>query len=112
MLGSAGWILWLQCEAIGSKGHEKVFYSVATNQNTRFVRFRTIVYRSADLIIQTAAALGNGLPAQERISLTSNDIPDVRGIARAGIGNCNYVPACTCWLHPLPPLAVSLASSV
>jgi len=59
------------------------------------VQFRTIVYHSADLIVGTAAALGNGLPAQEGVGLPVNDIPGVGSIARARIGDCDYIPACT-----------------
>ncbi len=45
--------------------------------NHAFVQFRTLVYHGTDLIIQTAAALRNGLPAQKGIGLPVNDIPDV-----------------------------------
>jgi hypothetical protein len=35
------------------------------------------------------------LPAQERIGHVVNDIPCIRSVARARIGDSDYVPACT-----------------
>ena len=40
--------------------------------------------------------LNHGLPAQEGIGHIVNDIPDVACVARAGIGNCDYVPPRAC----------------
>ena len=47
-------------------------------------------------IIWAPVVSGNLLPAEEGIGLAVDDIPDIRTVARARIGNRNDVPTCTC----------------
>jgi hypothetical protein len=43
----------------------------------------------------TSAPILDGLPAQERVGHVIDDIPDIGGLACAGIGNCGYGPRCS-----------------
>jgi len=70
-----------------------VAYSVIVG--TFLLSLRVPIYRDEAILVENRIApILNRLPTQEGIGHVVNDIPDVGSVAHAGIGDCDYVPAC------------------